>query len=99
MKTIKGHKRWPNEKEVLQKRLKKICREIDSLLENDFPASVLSEDSCQALYRKKFTELFKLVNYPYDSAPFVDFEHRMHHLGGINIIFKIKDKNGEVLLC
>ena len=52
MKKLKTYKRWPIKEKSLQKRLFKLCGEIDHILKIDFPFSSLRDDGAKDFYEK-----------------------------------------------
>lgn len=53
----------------------------------------------QALMKEKFLEKFKLLEYPYDTEPDIQFtiQPTIGHKVNVNIVFLVKDSKGIVM--
>ena len=100
MKKLKKYKRWPRNREVLNLKLKKICKQIDAILLKDFPTEILEKPEGKDLYRLKFKELFSTIGYKYDSDPTINFGwSNSMCTGGLTINFYFKDREGFRMHC
>ena len=100
MKNLKKYKKWPLKREVLQRRLKKICSKIDSILSEEFTGKVLAEENGQKHYGEKFKDLFSKVGYIYDNNPVIEIICTGKLCGSsVGINFYIKDRKGLMMKC
>lgn len=100
MGKIRKYQRWPRNEETLQKRLTKICHQIDNILKKDFPYEVLFIEKGQKLYEKSFRKLFLQAKYRYDSTPTIVFSYgHVCCSPAINFSFHIRNREGEKMKC
>ena len=97
---IKTYKRWPKDRDILQKRLEKICSQIHRFLSRDFPRVVLLDGYSQEEYKIIFTKIWKSLGYHWDLHPQINIEIT----GGIDcpsvvITFLIKHRDGTLMHC
>lgn len=100
MKKSKTYKRWPLKEKALQKRLFKLCGEIDHILKIDFPFNSLRDEGAKNLYEKRFWELFQETGYLWDKGPLIKWG--IGHIccsTTITITFYVKGRNGEIIEC
>lgn len=97
---MKKYKRWQRKDKALQKRLSRICNEIDSMLRKDFPFESFNDEYKRNIYEKRFRDLFNQTGYPWDKEPLILVE--IGHIccsSCIVITFYIKGKNGQIIEC